>query len=230
MLSSITRRFKPRAHRSKESAKKQKVDQTKSVETLFEHLPRELKQRVAFFLPLCDLMNLAKTSQSMRSDLDLEIVSSPLTDRASQNKLYQTSFQRKCFAVVVPKPEARLHSMTFTCLVRCDRYKGRVFIVEQDVPADQNPENLKRRFASSVEFKLATLDSDQRGLALTFPVKPNKMYQFYVLTQGMGRSIRFLNMCLDRVGFGHKSTECISYQFDAFEEDYFEGYDVGLSR
>mmetsp|Transcript_42174 Transcript_42174/g.101826 ORF Transcript_42174/g.101826 Transcript_42174/m.101826 type:complete len:229 (+) Transcript_42174:2384-3070(+) len=224
MLSFISRRCKSTSRRRMEGSKKQKVAHTKSVAALLEHLPRELKQRVALFLPHCDLMNLAKTSQSLRSDLDLEIVSSPLTDRASQNKLYQTSFHRKCFAVVVPKPESRLHSMTFTCLVRCERAKGRVFIVEQDVPADQNPENLKRRFASSVEFKLATLDSDQRGLALTFPVKPNKMYQFYVLTQGMGRSIRFLNMCLDRVGFGHKSTECISYQFDAFEEYYDDDF------
>jgi len=222
MLSFISRRYKSTSRRRMEGSKKQKVAHTKSVAALLEHLPRELKQRVALFLPHCDLMNLAKTSQSMRSDLDLEIVSSPLTDRASQNKIYQTvqtSFHRKCFAVVVPKPESRLHSMTFTCLVRCERAKGRVFIVEHDVPADQNPENFKRRFASNVEFKSPLLDSNLRGLALTFPVKPNKMYQFYV-TQGRGRTMRFLNMRLVRIGFGHKSTESISYQFDAFEEDY----------
>ncbi|KAL3941721.1 MAG: hypothetical protein SGBAC_003965 [Bacillariaceae sp.] len=183
---------------------------------MFRQLPRELLQRVALFLPPYDLLNLVETSQSMCPDLDLEIVSSPLTDRASQQKFYQTLCCLKCFAVVVPKPKSKLHSMTFSCRVRANVVKGKVYIVERDVPANQNPENLKRRIAGNEEIKSHVLDSDHKEVSLPFVVKSNKMYQFYVITQGR-RGIDFLNMSLDRIGFGHKSTECISYQYDAFE-------------
>ena len=200
------------------ASKKKKVEKPETAMT-FKDLPSELKQRVALFLPHCDLMKLVQTSESIRSDLDLEIVSSPLTDRCSQNKRYKTTYDRKCFAVVVPKPEARFHSMTFKCHVQGAGGIGRFWITEQDVPANEDPENLKRaRFHDNNVVARSLIPSIiQQTLSLTFPVKPNKMYQFHIETRWS--CINTSNMSLYRVGFGRKSTECTSYQFDAYEVD-----------
>jgi len=181
----------------------------------FRDLPTEVKQKVAFFLPIGDVMNLVATSKSMQSEMDLEILSSPLTDSDSQNKVYRTGMGTKCIVAVVPNPEASLHTMTFTCDVRVGlRPFGKVWVVEQDLPVDQDPETLEGLgfHDGKVLTKSASLDKDTDHLSLTFPVRREKMYQLYARSR---IHLHLENMTLQRACFQAKTHDYVAYQFDA---------------
>ncbi|CAJ1932591.1 unnamed protein product [Cylindrotheca closterium] len=147
MLSTITNKFKPGSNSKSDGQKKQPEVQHISSDPsafAFNALPAELKQKVAFFLPIGDVMNLIATSKSMRSEMNVDVISSPLTDSDSQNKVYRTGMGTKCIVAVLPNSEASLHTMRFTCDVRVGlRPFGRVWVVEQNLPVKQDPENLE---------------------------------------------------------------------------------------
>eukprot|EP00526_Cylindrotheca_closterium_P022943 CAMPEP_0113621318 /NCGR_PEP_ID=MMETSP0017_2-20120614/10888_1 /TAXON_ID=2856 /ORGANISM="Cylindrotheca closterium" /LENGTH=173 /DNA_ID=CAMNT_0000531049 /DNA_START=71 /DNA_END=592 /DNA_ORIENTATION=- /assembly_acc=CAM_ASM_000147 len=157
-------------------------------------------------------MKLTETSKSIRSDLDMTVISSPLTDRASQDKVYQTLNTQQCFATVVPNQESLPHSKTFCCdiiAVKCD---GSICIKEHNLPANQSADDLK-----SMPFfrgKVVATSSDlyeERRTVLSFHPKPNKYYQFWIKTDGY---VRFENMRLYRTGFGGNSMDYNAYQYD----------------
>ncbi|KAL3937460.1 MAG: hypothetical protein SGBAC_007450 [Bacillariaceae sp.] len=219
MLSSITNKFKTG---SKAKSNGQKKLQHKEVPTSldpsgfsFSDLPTEVKQKVALFLPIGDVMNLVATTKSMRSELNMDVISSPLTDRDSQNKVYCTGMGTKCIVALVPNPLSSLHTMRFTCDVRVGlRPFCKVWIVEQSLPVDQAPKNLERLVfhAGKVVAKTPSLDRDSETLDLTFRVKPGKMYQFYARSR---IHLHLDNMTLHRVCFNAKAFDYIAYQFDA---------------
>jgi hypothetical protein len=216
MLSTITNKFKAGTNVNRDARQKKQTSDPSVF--AFNALPAELKQKVAFFLPISDVMNLVATSKSMRSEMNLDIVSSPLTDSDSQNKVYRTGMGTKCIVAVLPNPEARLHTMRFACDVRVGlRPFGRVWIVEQNRPADQDPKNLERLgfHAGKVVAKSPSLDRDTGSLALSFPVKPEKIYQFYARCRIY---MHLENMTLQRVCFQSTTFDFIAYQFDALLE------------
>lgn len=101
----------------RQGKREKKQDVAIKADSGLSDLPTELKQRIAFFLNFRDLVNLFGTSKSMGCDLDVAMAPSPLTDRASQDKVYEIGRRPACFAAVVPNQEASLpHAMmTFCC-------------------------------------------------------------------------------------------------------------------
>ena len=189
--------------------------------SVIERLPTELKERLASFLSTRDLLNLAETSKSLSNDLNLSIVSSPLTDRASQDKNYR-SRRPQCFAVVIPKNDSsRIHSMTFTCNVANYGFanSANVSIVEQDLPLSQHPSSLRRIYHHNGKEKSSSTTRTGSKFCLSFLVKNDKFYQFYVSTSCMNDEVyvRFSDMSLHCVGFSKPSAEFASYQFDVLE-------------
>ncbi|CAJ1953673.1 unnamed protein product [Cylindrotheca closterium] len=181
-------------------------------------LPSELKQRVASFLSVRDLMKLTKTSKSIRSNLDVTLVSSPLTDRASQNKVYQTLDTQQCFATVVPNQESLPHSMTFCCgVISAGRSGGIVCIKEQEIPVNSSPNDLKETsFAvGKVVATIADLYDGQR-IVLSFYPQRNKYYQFWIRSDGFDddEALPFESMRLCCIGFGANPMDYTAYQYD----------------
>mmetsp|Transcript_14699 Transcript_14699/g.35486 ORF Transcript_14699/g.35486 Transcript_14699/m.35486 type:complete len:231 (-) Transcript_14699:121-813(-) len=189
----------------------------KPVSALTE-LPSELKQRVASFLSVSEIMKLTETSKSIRSDLDLTVVSSPLTDRASQDKVYQTLNTQQCFATVVPNQESLPHSMTFCCDIIRVKCNGSICIKEHNLPVNQSADDLKKMpFRRSKVAATSSVSYAERRIVLSFHPKPNKYYQFWIRTDGYDDDedvLRFENMRLYRTGFGANSMDYTAYQYD----------------
>ena len=102
-----------------------------AVPSALEALPTELKHRVASFLPAQDLLALAGTSKRMKSDLDITVESSTLTNPGSPNKGIMAFYDIKLVASVVSKQESDPFLVVFSCNVVPDRpTDGAVWIVD----------------------------------------------------------------------------------------------------
>mmetsp|Transcript_14700 Transcript_14700/g.35491 ORF Transcript_14700/g.35491 Transcript_14700/m.35491 type:complete len:230 (-) Transcript_14700:121-810(-) len=188
----------------------------KPVSALTE-LPSELKQRVASFLSVSEIMKLTETSKSIRSDLDMTVISSPLTDRASQDKVYQTLNTQQCFATVVPNQESLPHSMTFCCDIIRVKCNGSICIKEHKLPAFRSASHLQKMpFRGGKIVATSFVSYAERRTVFSFHPKPNKYYQFWIRTDGYGddESLRFENMRLYRTGFGANPMDYTAYQYD----------------
>mmetsp|Transcript_14707 Transcript_14707/g.35504 ORF Transcript_14707/g.35504 Transcript_14707/m.35504 type:complete len:221 (-) Transcript_14707:1064-1726(-) len=201
---------------------KKKQDGATKVESGLSNLPTELKQRVASFLTLRDLMNLVETSKSMASDLDITMASSPLTDRSSQNRSYLTGGVAACFAAVVPNQEASLpHSMmTFCCdIMHSD---GAIWIKEQDIPINRSPNDLES-LSSSGKLVSSHNSRDGRKVSMSFCPQPGKFYQFWIKSHRYYDDdiVGLANMVLHRTGWGIKPMGYTAFQYDVLRRSRF---------
>lgn len=190
----------------------------------FQSLPNEMKQRVVAFLSVSDTVLFVLTCKTMVDDLDLAADSSPLTDRASQNKAVRSS-TAQCFAVVVPNDIDRLHSMTFQCIQHHDSRwsdENKIWIVEQDKPVVVNNGGLSTM--TEIPFLrgqiVARWSQPQRDeyITLSFYPKANKVYQLFCRTESSARAWRLKNMKLHRFGFGDNSIDYAAFQVDVMED------------
>jgi len=199
-----------------------------------EELPAEVKQRMASFLSMRDLLNLLSTSKCIHRDLDITVVSSPLTDPASQNKSFDPRWTRQCIAVVIPNQESPSHATTFSCDVVTDWNprghfmcrNGDIWIVEQNLPENNqnDPEHLKSlRLRSGLLVAdgaiTAGRDLQKTGTVVTRMVLPfypkiGKFYQFWIHANS---NMDLNNMTLNSVGLSTmKPSDHTAFQFDLF--------------
>jgi hypothetical protein len=186
----------------------------------FQALPNEMKQRVVGFLPASDTMYLIQTCKTMTNDLQLSTESSPLTDRASQAKVFRNC-NLQCFAVIIPKDSDRLHSMTFHCIDNDAGWNdnNHIEVVEQDMPAHPSPDG--RSSMNELPFQNGEVvarspSHRERCIALSFYPRPNKIYQLWCTTVKCSASEwRLENMSLHHFGFAsNAATDYIAFQYE----------------
>jgi hypothetical protein len=179
-------------------------------------LPPEVKQGVASFLSTRELMHLVITTKGMISDLDLAVNSSPLTDQASQNQIFQTSHTNQLFAAIIPKPEVRFHSMTFSCNVDTKGWSdGNIWIVEQELPASHSRNILRSKCFDAGKVVACASTNGKIQISLPFAIQKNKYYQFLINTRGFDDAqVHIGNMKLHRIGYGSMLDEFSAFQYD----------------
>jgi len=195
---------------------KKKAATTKKTPSALEDLPAELKQHVASFLSLRDLLNLDETSKSMKRDLGIAAVSSPLTDLACQNMSLQTPQTAQSFLAVIPNQESSFSKTTFSCHVVTRGFDAAIWIVERDLPENRSPEALNTlRFNSGNVVARAPPTRVSRKLALPFYPKSGKFYQFWIFTTGFRHSkqLRLHTMTLRSVSLAMKPYHT-AFQFE----------------
>eukprot|EP00526_Cylindrotheca_closterium_P019077 CAMPEP_0113651186 /NCGR_PEP_ID=MMETSP0017_2-20120614/27273_1 /TAXON_ID=2856 /ORGANISM="Cylindrotheca closterium" /LENGTH=222 /DNA_ID=CAMNT_0000563819 /DNA_START=1317 /DNA_END=1985 /DNA_ORIENTATION=- /assembly_acc=CAM_ASM_000147 len=179
-------------------------------------LPMEVKQGVASFLSTQELIYLVMSNKAMISDLDLTVNSSPFTDQASQNQVFQTCHTNQAFAAIIPKPEVRLHSMAFSCNVDQKGWSdGNIWIVEQELPASYSRNILRNTSFDAGKVVACASTNEKRQISLPFRIQKNKVYFVVINTQGFDDAqIHIENMKLHRVGYGPMLDEYSAFQYD----------------
>jgi len=187
-----------------------------------EDLPVEVKREyIASFLSVRDLLNLSETSKRIHKDLEIVVLSSPLTDRQSQNKTFQTEGTLQCFGAILPhqgeEELAHSHRTIFAFHVVANPFSdGTVWVVEQNLPTNQSPEMLQSiRFGRGKSVARVNINSSGK-VNLSFLPKTGKFYQLWVNAQAFDGDSRIClnNMMLHQVGFATRASRHVAFQFE----------------
>ncbi|CAJ1961461.1 unnamed protein product [Cylindrotheca closterium] len=217
-MKSFTRRVlrKPSFRISRRKKKKQKDVATKSPPTL-EDLPVELKQQMASFLSVRDLLNLKQTSKCMNGNLGICVISLHLGDRVSQSKIFETvqspkyfAVSTQCFAAAIPNQESYTYATTISCNLGTNGF-GAIWVVEQDLPKMQTLKTLESRGFRSGKIIDSATTTSSRKLVLEFFPKVGKFYQFWINAR---RLENLHNIELHSVGVPMRPSDHTILQFD----------------
>jgi hypothetical protein len=188
-----------------------------------EDLPSVTIERIVGFLPISDTLHLIQTSKYALRDIELSKVTSLL---ASNSLAFNP---RSCFALIVPKDVARLHTITLQCdLLSQDwskRMNGRVYVVAHDRncyldSADYKKQLEQLSFADGrVVSKTPVAKNHQTPLTLSFYPKSYEIYQLWLLAEDwMERchTLRVENLVLHMLGFGKNTSSACDTFYTGF--------------
>jgi hypothetical protein len=185
----------------------------------FEDLPSDTIERIIEFLPISDTFHLIQTSKSALRGIELSKVTSLLTSKT-------LAFNpRSCFALIVPKDVARLHTITLQCdLLSQDwskRMNGRLYVVAHNrnsyLDSADNKKQLEQlSFADGrIVTKTPVAKNHQTSLTLSFYPKSDEVYQLWLRAEDwMERchTLKVENLVLHMLGFGkHTSSACETF-------------------
>jgi hypothetical protein len=173
----------------------------------FAALPCEVKQSVIEFLPISDTLHLMQTCKSIKSEVALSSVSTPLVDKDVANT-------PSCFAVYMPTRNAQLHSVTMQCNIINREYwinsTAQACIVSHARPQRLDSACFAKRIQNlsfqegRIVAKSSMAKTIKTSLTMTFLPRSDEVYQLWLCEDSAGCAsfLQLNSVTMHTLGFG----------------------------